>query len=111
MEREFMDMYSHCNTEQLEVYNAIMQSVDKREGGKFFCYGSGGCGKTFLWRTIISKLRARCDTVLPVASSGIAATLMPGGRTARSKFKTPIVLDEHSMCLISRASYIAELIK
>ncbi|KAL8135484.1 hypothetical protein AgCh_010212 [Apium graveolens] len=48
-------------------------------GGIFFIYGSGGCGKTFLWRTLICKLRAEGEIVLPVASSGIAAILMPGG--------------------------------
>ncbi|KAL8119746.1 hypothetical protein AgCh_017012 [Apium graveolens] len=45
------------------------------------------------------------------ASSGIAATLIPGVRTAHSRFKIPIVLDEHSMCSISRTSDISELIK
>ncbi|WOG92588.1 hypothetical protein DCAR_0311861 [Daucus carota subsp. sativus] len=79
--------------------------------GLFFVYGSGGCGKTYLWRTLISKLRSERHIVLPVASSGIAATLMPGGRTAHSRFKIPIVLDEYSMCAINHKSDIAELLK
>ncbi|XP_074336952.1 uncharacterized protein LOC141674127 [Apium graveolens] len=37
MEREFLDMYSRCNAEQLEVYNTFMQSVDRREGACFLC--------------------------------------------------------------------------
>ncbi|XP_074374312.1 uncharacterized protein LOC141714709 [Apium graveolens] len=112
MDKEFLDLYSRCNDEQLEIYNAFMHSVENRErGGMLFIYGSGGCGKTFLWRKIISKLRSRCDTVLPVASSVIAATLMPGGRMTHSRFKIPIVLDEHSMCSISHTSDIVELIK
>ncbi|WOG89724.1 hypothetical protein DCAR_0208962 [Daucus carota subsp. sativus] len=96
---------------QLHVYNSVMESVQKKEGGVFFVYGSGGCGKTYMWRTLISKLRSERKIVLPVASSGIAATLMPGGRTAHSRFKIPIVLDELSMCSISHTSDIAELIK
>ncbi|XP_074357686.1 uncharacterized protein LOC141697289 [Apium graveolens] len=32
MEKEFLALYSYCNAEQLEVYNAVMQSVDNREG-------------------------------------------------------------------------------
>lgn len=36
---------------------------------------------------------------------------MEGGRTAHSRFKIPIVLDDHSMCSISQQSDIAELIK
>ena len=111
MEADFKELFSTCNEEQLHVYNSVMESVQKKEGGVFFVYGSGGCGKTYMWRTLISKLRSERKIVLPVASSGIAATLMPGGRTAHSRFKIPIVLDELSMCSISHTSDIAELIK
>lgn len=111
MEKEHEELFAKCNQEQLGVYNDVMESIEKKEGGVFFIYGSGGCGKTFLWRTLISKLRSQRQIVLPVASSGIAATLMPGGRTAHSRFKIPIVLDDHSMCAISHQSDIAELIK
>ena len=111
MEQENKKLLSTMNEEQMNVYNSILQSVEKNEGGLFFVYGSGGCGKTFLWRTLISKLRSQGDIVLPVASSGIAATLMPGGRTAHSRFKIPIVLDEFSVCAIGNNSDIAELIR
>lgn len=111
MEKEFSQLFSSCNKEQLEVYKSVMESVEKKAGGVFFVYGSGGCGKTYLWRILIAKLRSQRDIVLPVASSGIAATLMPGGRTAHSRFKIPIVIDEYSMCSISHTSDIAELIK
>ncbi|XP_017227983.1 uncharacterized protein LOC108203520 [Daucus carota subsp. sativus] len=111
MEKENHGLLSTINDEQLNVYNAILESVGKNEGGLYFVHGSGGCGKTFLWRTLISKLRSQGDIVLPVASSGIAATLMPGGRTAHSRFKIPIVLDELSVCAIGNKSDIAELIR
>nr|XP_017217347.1 PREDICTED: ATP-dependent DNA helicase PIF1-like [Daucus carota subsp. sativus] len=111
MEKQYEELIANCNPEQLSVYKSVMESVEKNEGGVFFVYGSGGCGKTYLWRTLISKLRSERKIVIPVASSGIAATLMPGGRTAHSRFKIPIVLDDHSMCSISHQSDIAELIK
>ena len=79
--------------------------------GVFFVYGSGGCGKTYVCKTLIYKLRSLGKIVLSVASSGIAATLMPGGRTAHSRFKVPIVLDEDFSCSISDSLDIAELIK
>lgn len=88
-----------------------MHSVNNKEGGLFFIYGSGGCGKTYLWGTIISKLRSERKIVLPVASSGIAATLMPGGRTAHSHFWIPIIIDEDSSCNIAHHSDIAQLLK
>nr|XP_017228441.1 PREDICTED: uncharacterized protein LOC108203784 [Daucus carota subsp. sativus] len=111
MGKQYEELIANCNPEQLSVYKSVMESVEKNEGGVFFVYGSGGCGKTYLWRTLISKLRSERKIVLLVAFPRIAATLMPGGRTAHSRFKIPIVLDDHSMCSISHQSDIAELIK
>ena len=104
-------MASNLNTEQRMVYEAVINSVEKNDGGFLFVYGSGGCGKTYLWNTIITRLRSEKKIVLPVASSGIAATLLPGGRTAHSRFKIPLKLDEGSSCSIHHNSDIAELIK
>lgn len=111
MESEFLKLFNKCNNKQLEVYNAILQSVEKNEGGLFFVYGSGGCGKTFVWKILIYKLRSMGMIVLSVASSGIATTLMPGGRTAHFHFKIPIVIDDYLSCAIGHDSDIAELIK
>ncbi|RZC28974.1 hypothetical protein D0Y65_000806 [Glycine soja] len=36
----------------------IIQAVNNNEGGMFFLYGFGGTGKTFIWRTLASSLRA-----------------------------------------------------
>ena len=104
-------LFSKLNQEQKCVYDALVQSVHLNTGGVYFVYGSGGCGKTFLWNTIITRLRSERKIVLPVASSGIAATLLPGGRTAHSRFKIPLKLDETSMCSISQNSDVAELLK
>lgn len=111
MELLHKDVIFSYNKEQLRVYNYIINAVEKNEGGLFFVYGSGGCGKTYLWKTLISKLRSESKLVLPVETSGIAATLLPGGRTVHSRFKIIIILDDHSMCSISHQSDIAELIR
>ncbi|XP_074361109.1 uncharacterized protein LOC141701328 [Apium graveolens] len=111
MEYETAKLLQECTEEQGKIYDVVIQSIDTNVGGIFFVYGSGGCGKTFLWRTLICKLRSQGKIVLPVASSGIAATLMPGGRTAHSRFKIPIVLDECSTCNIAHDSDVAQLIK
>lgn len=71
-------LVSQLNEEQLEFYKKVMDAVNNDHGGLFFLYGSGGCGKTFLWKTIITRVRSDGKIVLPVASSGIAATLLPG---------------------------------
>ncbi|XP_074342152.1 uncharacterized protein LOC141679588 [Apium graveolens] len=49
--------------------------------------------------------------VLPVAGSGIAATLLPGGRTTHSRFKISLKLDQSSITGIKHCTYIAELMQ
>ncbi|XP_074342253.1 uncharacterized protein LOC141679735 [Apium graveolens] len=91
----------HClNQMQRIIFDQIVESVDKDIGGFYFMYGPGGTGKTFLWSTLIARLRGEGKMVLPVASSGIASLLIDGGRTAHSRFKIPIDADKFSCCEI-----------
>ena len=55
----------------------------------FFINAQGGYGKTFLMETILSSIHLAGKIALAVASSGIAAELLEGGRTAHSCFKIP----------------------
>jgi hypothetical protein len=56
-------------------------------------------------------LRAQGKIVLCVASSGIAALLLIGGRTAHSVFKIPIPVHDQSLCNFTKNSLIADLIR
>jgi len=87
-----------------------MSRVDDNLPGIFFIYGYGGTGKMFIWRALSSAVRSRKEIVLTVASSGIAALLKPGGRTAHSRFGIPIIVDEISTCGIHPKSPLAELV-
>ncbi|CAN7055491.1 unnamed protein product, partial [Brassica oleracea var. botrytis] len=73
--------------------------------------GKRGTRKTFLYQTIISRLRSRKQIVLPVASSGIAALLLPNGRTAHSRFNIPFKLDKDKLYNIKPGTMLAELIE
>ena len=97
--------------EQKNIYDEITSAVAEKQGGVFFVYGFGGTGKTFIWRLLSSAIRSRGDIVLNVASSGIASLLLPGGRTAHSRFGIPINPDEFSTCNITPGSDLANLIK
>lgn len=56
--------------------------------------GPGGTGKTFLYRALLATVRS----------------ILPGGRTAHSRFKIPIDLDDNTRsCNISKESSLAGL--
>jgi len=55
-----------------------------------FADAPGGTGKTFVNVGLCAFLRSKGLVVLATAASGIAAQLMPGGRTAHGMFKIPI---------------------
>ncbi|XP_031112149.1 uncharacterized protein LOC116016128 [Ipomoea triloba] len=102
LKTEHETLVTQLTDEQKNVYESVMNDIDSNGGGLFFVYGYGGTGKTFLWRTLSSKIRSRGDIVLNVASSGIASLLLPGGRTAHSRFVIPLSLNEDSTCNISQ---------
>ncbi|GBP82438.1 hypothetical protein EVAR_51480_1 [Eumeta japonica] len=77
--------------DQVTTYNCVMKSVSFNEG-KFSFGCSGGTGKTFITNLILAKVRSLGKLALAVASSGIAATLLAGGRTAHSTFKLPLTV-------------------
>ncbi|CAN1334980.1 ATP-dependent DNA helicase PIF1 [Linum perenne] len=104
-------LHSSLNSSQLTAYAAIIESVSKNQGKFFFLHGHGGTSKTFLYNCIISKIRSEGKIVLVVASSGIAATLLPDGVTAHSRFKIPLEVDNLSTCMVKKGTEVAELLK
>ncbi|CAO2191689.1 unnamed protein product [Urochloa humidicola] len=106
-----MEQLSQLNDNQRTIYYAIDQSVQNNCGQTFFVYGYGGAGKTFLWNTLLNNIRGQGKIALAVASSGIAALLLPGGRTPHSRFRIPLDIQEHSMCGIKRNTKLSGLIE
>ncbi|GKA22646.1 ATP-dependent DNA helicase PIF1-like protein [Tanacetum coccineum] len=104
-------MYGSLTSEQKGIYSTVMDDVANNTGGMFFVYGYGGTGKTYLYKTMSAALRSQGEIVLNVASSGIAALLLEGGRTAHSRFAIPINILEDSMCHIPADSHLADLIR
>ncbi|XP_074367621.1 uncharacterized protein LOC141708047 [Apium graveolens] len=111
MKRQHDENYIKLNREQKEVYEVVVKSVNSNKGEQFFVYRSGGCGKTFIWQTLLCRLRSECKIVFPVASSGIAAVLLDGGRTAHSRFHIPIIVDQCSEAGIKHGTDLAELLQ
>ncbi|CAN0875193.1 hypothetical protein LINGRAHAP2_LOCUS10695, partial [Linum grandiflorum] len=66
---------------------------------------------TSLIRNTFVSVRSLGHIAIVVASSGIAATLLPGGVTAHSHFKIPIGIDHGSTCGIKKGTLLARIIE
>ncbi|XP_074342147.1 uncharacterized protein LOC141679582 [Apium graveolens] len=97
--------------ELLYLCMLLLRIKGAKKGGVFFVYGSGVCGKTFLWQTLCCRLRSEHKIVLPVASCGIAVVLLPGGRTAHSRFHIPLKLDENCLAGLRHGTDNSELLQ
>ncbi|RLU21806.1 hypothetical protein DMN91_006182 [Ooceraea biroi] len=112
-ETEGERLMSTLNPEQKHAFDSVMAAVytDSSPGNCFYLDGPSGSGKTHLYKTLLSVVRGKGDTVLPVASTGIAVTLLKGGRTYHSQFKLPIPLVETFTSNMRLISIDATLIK
>ena len=101
------------NLEQKVAYDSIMQVVNSGVGGFYFLDAPDGTGKTFLISWILATIRSENKISLALSSSGIAATLLDGGRTAHSALKLPLNIQviEHPTCNISKTSGTAKLLQ
>ena len=80
----------HDYPEQLYTYLELVRVVDNREAAISFVDGPGGSNKSFLFEAFLHYVRD--EIAAACAWSGLAATLLPGGRTwhARVGFLVPL---------------------
>ena len=102
---------SSLNLEQRVAYDEILAAVERGDGGVFFVDGPGGTGKTFLYRALLAKVRSEGNIAIATATSGVAASIMPGGRTAHSRFKIPLSCDDGASCSFTKQSGTAKLLR
>jgi hypothetical protein len=96
---------------QQEVVLPVLDAVAQGQPSLAFVDAPGGTGKTFCFNTVVAAVRAQRRVALGVASSGIAATLMPGARTFHSRFRAPLQPTDTSTCNIPVQSDLARLIR
>lgn len=108
---EHLDIYKSLNDEQRAGFDDIIQHVIKKKSQVFFVDGPGGTGKTFLYKALLARVRSDGLIAIATATSGIAASILPGGRTAHSRFKIPIKLAHNSMCNFTKQSGTADLLR
>ncbi|KAK0417479.1 hypothetical protein QR680_013034 [Steinernema hermaphroditum] len=95
-ERKGEEMYGMLNADQKAIVDLILRQVRDENLSEKRCHfvdGPGGSGKTFVYKTLIHILKGRVLKFAAMAFTGIAAQLLPNGRTIHSHFKLSIVND------------------
>ena len=108
---EHLKMIQTLNVKQRARFSLIMNRVGKKIGQIFFVDGPGGTDKTYMCKALLAKVRSMNLIAIATATSGIAASIMPGGRTAHFRFKIPIKLDNNSMSSFTKQSGTVELLR
>ncbi|XP_076064372.1 ATP-dependent DNA helicase Pif1-like [Oratosquilla oratoria] len=91
--------------------NRVARSSEYKNNG-FFLDAPGGTEKSFVLNAILDTVRSQGKIALAVASSGIAATVLHGGRTAHNMFKIPLLVNnEIRACSIKKNTEMARLIR
>ncbi|KAH0712369.1 hypothetical protein KY289_008328 [Solanum tuberosum] len=108
---EDVDAQSKLNQEQAQAFNTILGRVNSGTPGLFFVDGPGGTGKTYLYRVLLANVRSNGMIALTSSISGVAATILPGGRTTHSRFGIPLQANETTMTNMSKQGGGAKLIR
>ncbi|KAL6839328.1 hypothetical protein ACP4OV_031000 [Aristida adscensionis] len=106
-----MSLSESLNQEQRAAYDEIMTSINNSQGGVFFVDGPGGTEKTYLYRALLATVRHQDKIAVATATSGVAASIMPGGRTAHSRFKIPLSINNGAYCSFTKQSGTAKLLR
>lgn len=98
---------NHC---QRIAFDAVVKAMNSENPSNtlFYIDGPGGSGKTYLYKTLMAYVRGQGELVLPHATTGIAATLLIGGRTMHSGFGIPIQIYNNSTSYILMTSIEAQ---
>ncbi|XP_076032462.1 uncharacterized protein LOC143020185 [Oratosquilla oratoria] len=103
------------NNKQRNVYETVMKRVkdgEKYSNNGIFVSAAGGTGKSFVLNFLLDTVRSEGKIALAIASSGIAATVLSGGRTAHNMFKIPLMeYDEVRACSVKKNTELAKLLQ
>ena len=98
------------NDDQRLLVDEVLQAVQDVNRA-YFLDGPGGTVKTMVYNTLIAKLRSLDLKVAPCAWTGIAATLLSGGRTCHNLFKLPVPILDTSVCNVTPTSVHADFLR
>ncbi|XP_063994425.1 uncharacterized protein LOC135171800 [Diachasmimorpha longicaudata] len=110
-----LDQYRRLNVKQKEIvdkiFDVVSSEVNNSSNTCFYIDGPGGSGKTFIYTTIYHILTGRGKQICTMAFTGIAAILLPHGRTVHKTFGMPVPLFSHSVSNIKNQSQNADYLR
>jgi Rad3-related DNA helicase len=97
-------MYQQMNPEQKRFVDAVNSRLEADDGEHscFFLEGPGGTGKTFVYKALTHLFKSHNMKIKNCASTGIAATLLPNGRTAHKTFGLAVPLKWNTVCKLKK---------
>jgi Rad3-related DNA helicase len=98
------------NNEQRAALDEIISAIDSAEGRVFCVDGPGDTGKTYLYKALLMKIRNQNKIVVATATSGVAASILPRGRTTHSRFKIPLTIEDGTFCSFMKQSGTTKLL-
>ncbi|XP_058789100.1 uncharacterized protein LOC131663051 [Phymastichus coffea] len=105
------EKYNNLNTLQKKIVDLVNNAVtDENYNGPtcIFMEGPGGSGKTYVYETMYDLLTSKNVEVCTMAFTGIAATLLPNGKTCHKIFGLPVPMFNDSTSHIKAQSKEAE---
>jgi len=86
--------YKQLNNKQKEIIDILLNKLENNNNHNncFYIDAPGGTGKTFIYTTIYHLARIRNKHMCTMAFTGIAATLLPMGKTVHKLFGLPVPL-------------------
>ena len=107
--------HAEVRAQQRAVFDKVMGRVTSGTSERIFIDARGGCGKTFTLEAILAAVRTSEPggaVALAMATTGLAANLLPLGRTFHSRLKVGLDPQDDDGCFsISSQSSLATLIK
>jgi len=100
------------NEGQRQIYDFVFsQLLRDSTKGQYFIFGLAYTDMTFVYKCICHYYRSQGKIILCIASSGIAALLLPCGSTSHSRFSITFEINEQSVCHIGKNTQLADLLR
>jgi len=110
----FNAMYCAATNEQKQIVDEVISAVSSNDIPKsrlFYLDAPAGCGKAYVQETLRCYMKEQDRNCIAACYTGIAASLIAGGRTLHNVFKLPVPLLDTSVADIDGQSAHAEWLR